>query len=182
MSSGGEKPADKGDAGSRVLVGRISAAQGLRGEVRITSFTAIPEDIAAYGPLTDSAGRGVTIESLRVIKGSVLAARLAGIADRSAAEALKGVTLYVEKTRLPAADDDEWYYDDLVGLRAEDGDGTRIGDVMAVHNYGAGDLLEVRLSDGQTALVPFTETAVPHVDVQAGRIVVILPLVEDQPD
>jgi 16S rRNA processing protein RimM len=184
MGNGRDKTADKVNAAARVLVGRISAAQGLRGEVRIASFTEIPEHIAAYGPLTDRTGRGVTIEALRVIKGSVLAARLAGVADRSAAEALKGVELYVEKSRLPAADDDEWYYDDLVGLRADGADGSALGKVVAVQNYGAGDLLEIRLADGgRTVLVPFTQAAVPEIDAKAGRIVVILPEeIEDRPD
>ena len=178
-----EKAGLQDESAGLVLLGRINAAQGLRGEVRITSFTESPESITAYGPLTDQHGRRFTIESLRVIKGSVLAARLAGVADRSAAEKLKGVELYAEKNRLPAAEDNEWYYDDLVGLLAEGEDSEEIGEVVAVQNYGAGDLLEIRLKDSrQTLLVPFTEAAVPKVDVKAGRIVVIPPEFEEPSD
>jgi 16S rRNA processing protein RimM len=169
------------DAGL-VLLGRINSAQGLRGEVRITSFTENPESIGAYGPLIDQKGRSFTIDTLRVIKGSVLAVKLAGVADRTAAEALKGTELYVEKSRLPEAAEDEWYYDDLVGLKANAPDGEEIGEIVAVLNYGAGDLLEIRLSgSGQTAFVPFTQAAVPEVDVKAGRVVVIMPVEIDGP-
>ena len=180
MNKRAGKPAGRAGREELVLLGRIKAAQGLGGEVRITSFTESPQNIAAYGPLIDKQGRIFTIEALRVIKGSVLAARLAGVGDRSSAEALKGVELYVEKSRLPDAEDDEWYHDDLLGLRAEAQDGTEIGEVVAVQNYGAGDILEIRLTGSRdTALVPFTEQAVPKVDVKAGRIVVILPEFED---
>ena len=183
MTKRSGKPADKNDGTGPVLLGRINAAQGLRGEVRVTSFTESPENIAAYGPLTDQNGRSFIIEALRVIKGSVLAVQLAGVRDRSSAEVLKGVELYVEKSRLPAAEENEWYHDDLLGLRAEGEDGVEIGEVVAVQNYGAGDLLEIRLRDGrQTALVPFTEVAVPKIDVKAGRVVVILPEFEDPSD
>jgi 16S rRNA processing protein RimM len=182
MTSPKKTGSQNGRAGL-VLLGRIKAAQGLRGEVRITSFTELPESIAAYGPLTDQAGRQFTIESLRVIKGSVLAARLSGVDDRSAAEALKGTELYVDKAKLPATEEDEWYYDDLVGLTAEAEDGVEIGKVIAVQNYGAGDLLEIRLKDSrQTTFVPFTETAVPKVDLAGGRVVVVLPELEEPPE
>ena len=183
MTKRSGKPADKTDGTVLVLLGRINAAQGLRGEVRVTSFTENPENIAAYGPLTDQSGRSFTIEALRVIKGSVLAVQLAGMSDRASAEALKGVELYVEKSRLPAAEENEWYHDDLLGLRAVGEDGLEIGEVVAIQNYGAGDLLEIRLKGSrQTSLVPFTETAVPKVDVKAGCVVVILPEFEDPSD
>ncbi len=176
MSKRAKSPANDHAGADLVLLGRISAAQGLRGEVRITSFTEDPENITAYGRLTDQAGRSFIIESLRVIKGSVLAARLTGVADRTSAEKLKGTELYVEKARLPETDEDEWYWDDLVGLRAETADGETLGEIAAVQNYGAGDLLEIRLKDSrETVLLPFTESAVPEVNVQGGRVVVILP-------
>jgi 16S rRNA processing protein RimM len=171
-----EKTGRRDEGAGLVLLGRINSAQGLRGEVRVTSYTARPEDIAAYGPFTDQKGRSFTVEGLRVIKGSVLAIRLAGIADRTAAEALKGAELYVKKARLPETAENEWYYDDLVGLRAVALDGEEIGEVVAVQNYGAGDLLEIRLKDSrQTAFVPFTEEAAPDVDVKSGHITVIMP-------
>lgn len=172
-----EKAGRGNERAGLVLLGRINSAQGLRGEVRVTSYTARPEDIVAYGPLTDQKGRAFTVEEMRVIKGSVLAVRLAGVADRTAAEALKGTELYVEKARLPETAGDEWYYDDLVGLIAVAPDGAEIGDVVAVQNYGAGDLLEIRLKDSrQTAFVPFTAEAAPDVDVKAGRITVVMPV------
>ena len=171
-----EKTGHRDGQAGLVLLGRINSAQGLRGEVRVTSYTARAEDIAAYGPLTDQKGRAFTIEEMRVIKGSVLAVRLAGVADRTAAEALKGTELYVEKARLPEAAEDEWYYDDLVGLKAVAPGGAEIGEVVAVLNYGAGDLLEIRLKDSpQTAFVPFTEEAAPDVDVKSGYITLIMP-------
>jgi 16S rRNA processing protein RimM len=176
MTARAKPPAGGDAAASLVLLGRINAAQGLRGEVRIISFTEDPESIAAYGPLTDGEGRSFTIESLRVIKSSVLAVRLSGVADRTAAEKLKGTGLFVEKTRLPPAGENEWYYDDLVGLMAVGPGGEAIGEVAAVQNYGAGDLLEIRREGSKGALlIPFTETAVPEVDRAGGRVVVILP-------
>ena len=166
-----------------VLLGRIGAAQGLRGEVRIATFTESPENIAAYGPLVDAGGRSFTIESVRPLKGAVVVARLAGVGDRTAAEALNGVELHVEKTRLPPPDDNEWYYDDLIGLKAVAPDGTEIGEIGAVQNFGAGDLLEIRLAGvgGQMVFVPFTEAAVPVVDIKAARVVVIMPEEIDEP-
>jgi len=182
MNKRAKTPADDAAGASLVLLGRVSAAQGLRGEVRVTSFTEDPESIAAYGPLTDQTGRSFTIESLRVIKGGVLAVRLAGVDDRSTAEKLKGTELYVDKARLPATDDNEWYWDDLIGLRAQSPGGEEVGEIVAVQNYGAGDLLEIRPAGSrQTMLVPFTEAAVPGVDVAHGRVTVILPEEFDEP-
>jgi 16S rRNA processing protein RimM len=176
MTKRARPPAGNEASVSLVLLGRINAAQGLRGEVRITSFTEDPESIVGYGSLTDGEGRSFTIESLRVIKGSVLAARLSGVADRTAAEKLKGTELFVDKALLPPAGENEWYYDDLVGLKAETPDGEVIGDIAAVQNYGAGDLLEIRSRGSkETLLIPFTETTVPKVDVAGGRVVVVLP-------
>ncbi len=167
--SGGPEPS----RGDMVLLGRITGAQGLKGEVRITTFTEAPENITAYGPLTAGDGRIFQIEDLRFIKGAAVAARLTGIADRTAAEALRGVDLYVSRDGLPAPDENEWYYDDLVGLAAVSPEGAEIGEVIAVQNYGAGDLLEIRQPDArQTLLVAFTKKAVPVVDTAARRIVV----------
>ena len=182
MNKRAKPPVDDRAGAPLVLLGRISAAQGLRGEVRVVSFTEDPESITAYGPLTDQTGRGFTIESLRVIKGGVLAVQLSGVTDRTSAEKLKGTELYAEKARLPATDENEWYWDDLVGLRAESAEGEEIGQIAAVQNYGAGDLLEIRLKDSrETVLLPFTESVVPEVNVKAGRLVVILPEASDEP-
>jgi 16S rRNA processing protein RimM len=171
-----DKPDDATGEGDLVLLGRISGAHGIRGDVKITSFTAVPEDIAAYGPLTDGKGSNFTIERLRPLKGMGIAAQLRGIADRNAAEALKGVELYVARSKLPEPDEDEWYYSDLVGLAAVNGDGDTVGEVVAVQDFGAGDLLEIRQpGERHTLLLPFTRASVPVVDVKAGRVVIVPP-------
>jgi 16S rRNA processing protein RimM len=165
------------DKDRRVLLGRIGAAHGVRGDVLVESYTAEPQDIAAYGPLeTEDGTRRFELKVVRPTAKGVVA-RIAGIADRNAAEALRGIALYVERGRLPASADGEFYHADLVGLRAEDGEGRTIGTIVAVVNYGAGDLLEVRL-EGQrkTELVPFANAFVPTVDIDGGRVVVLLPL------
>ena len=164
--------------GERILVGRIAGAHGICGEVLIKAFTERPEDIAAYGPLDDGGGRTVEIETARVTPRGVVA-RIAGIADRSAAEALKGAALYVDRDRLPAPAEGEFYHADLIGLAAVDFQGHPLGEIVGVHNYGAGDLLELRLAAaGKTELIPFTEAFVPEVNLPARRVVVLLPAVE----
>ncbi|MCZ7593896.1 MAG: ribosome maturation factor RimM [Hyphomicrobium sp.] len=169
----------------RILLGRILAAHGIRGDVVIDSYTGNPEDIAAYGPLaTEDGSRQFDISVVRATPKGVIA-RVAGVADRNGAEALKGTALYALRTQLPTTGEGEYYYADLVGLRAEDTNGERIGTVVAVQNYGAGDLLELRL-EGQhtTELVPFIDAFVPIVDVAAGRVVVAMPVSapEDEDD
>jgi 16S rRNA processing protein RimM len=160
----------------RILLGRIAGAHGIRGEVIIHAFTQPPENVAAYGPLSDEAGtRTFKIKIVHVTAKGVVA-RLAGVADRTAAEVLKGIDLYVERGRLPAAAEGEYYHADLIGLAAVDSQGNRIGEIVAVPNYGAGDLLEIRLAGrAQTELIPFTDTYVPEVDIAAKRVVVVLP-------
>lgn len=168
----------------RILLGRIVGAHGIRGEVIIHAYTTAPEGIAAYGPLSDESGtRSFQIASARgTTKGVV--ARIKGIVDRNAAEALKGVALYVDRARLPAAGTDEFYLADLIGLAAVDPAGEAVGCIVGVPNYGAGDLLEIRRTgSSQTELIPFTEAYVPQVDIAAGRVVVILPTYTgDAPD
>ena len=160
---------------ARILLGRIAGAHGTRGDVVIQTYTAAPEDIGAYGPLSDAAGtRTFEIESVRKTSKGVVA-QIAGVADRTAAEALKGVELYVDRDRLPAATEGEFYHADLIGLSAVDPSGNAIGQIVAVANYGAGDLLEIRLASGKIELIPFTEAFVPEVDIAAKRAVVIVP-------
>jgi 16S rRNA processing protein RimM len=168
------KPAQ--EQGKRVLLGRIAGAHGIRGEVLIKTFTAAPEGIAAYGPLSDAGGaRSFSFESARPTPKGVVA-RLVGVADRNAAEALKGTELYIERERLPAAAEGEFYHADLVGLDAVEPAGKPLGSIVGVHNFGAGDLLEIRLAaSGKTELVPFTDDAVPEVDIAGRRVVVVLP-------
>lgn len=165
-------------AQNRILMGKIGAAHGIRGEVRITTFTGEPEAIADYGPLdTDRPGVTVIIEAARMSK-TVLIARLKGVRDRNSAEALNGVSLYVERSRLPEPeDDDDFYHADLIGLDARLDSGVSIGTVSALPNFGAGDLLEVRdPRSGDTFLYPFTKAVVPIIRVAEGYLVITPPL------
>jgi 16S rRNA processing protein RimM len=170
----------KAKAPSRVLLGQVTGAHGIRGEVLIRTYTAAPEGIAAYGPLSDAAGaRQFRIAVVRVTAKGVVA-RIGGVADRTAAEALRGTALYVGRDRLPAAAEGEFYHADLIGLAAVAPDGGAIGEVVAVQNFGGGDLIEVRIAgSGATELVPFTDAFVPEVDLDGRRIVVVLPVEED---
>jgi len=163
-------------AGARICLGQIGAAHGLRGEVRLRSFTAEPEAIAGYGPLETEDGRIFEIESLRPAKDHFVAT-FVGIRGRNAAETLVNIKLYVPRERLPEPDaDDEFYHADLVGLAVVDRAGLEIGSVVAVHNFGAGDLIELRLNTcDKTELVPFDDATVPEIDLAAGRLVVELP-------
>jgi len=160
--------------GSRICLGQIGAAHGTTGEVRLRSFTSEPQAIAGYGPLETEDGRVLTIESMRPAKDHFVA-RISGIADRNAAERLTNARLYVPRDRLPPTDGaDEFYHADLVGLSVVDAAGENFGTVIAVHNFGAGDLIEVQLNGvSQTELVPFDATHVPAVDIAARKIVVL---------
>ena len=159
---------------TRVLVGVIGAPQGVKGELRIKSFTGEPRDIGAYGPLTTGNGsRAFTLLSLRPLKGDMVVARIAGIDDRDAAAALTHTELFVPRDRLPPPGPDEFYHVDLIGLAAEDEEGVPLGRVRAIENHGAGDIVEiVPAAGGETLLVPFTLAFVPTIDFEAGRLVV----------
>jgi len=163
-------------ADDRVCVARIGAAHGTGGEVRLWSFTADPQAIGSYGALETADGtRRLEIEALRPGK-AFLVARFKNVADRSAAERLCNIDLYVPRARLPAPDEDEFYHADLIGLDAVDLAGKGLGSVIAVHNFGAGDLLEIAPpTGGDTVLMPFTAAAVPEVEIAAGRIVLDPP-------
>ena len=159
----------------RICVAQIGAAHGIRGEVRLWSFTEDPMAIKAYGPLESEDGtRRFTIDALRPAKDHFVA-RLAGVPDRDAAEKLTNIKLYVSRDRLPPVEDDEtFYHADLIGLAAVAPDGAALGIVTAIHNFGAGDLVEIKPADGgEPLLVPFTEAAVPEIDIAAGRIVIV---------
>jgi 16S rRNA processing protein RimM len=169
---------------ARVCLGIITAAHGVKGMVRVKSFAAEPESFTRYGPLEDEAGRGVALELVGAAKG-VLLARVTGTADRDAADRLRGTRLYLPRAALPAPGDDEYYHADLLGLAVELGDGTVLGRVRAVHDFGAGDAIEVERAAGGTVLLPFTRAAVPVVDLAGGRLVVEPPaglLEPAQPD
>jgi len=160
----------------RVLVGAIAGAHGVRGQLRIKSFTDDPAAVAAYGPVSDESGqRQFKLIVTGQAKGGVIA-RIDGIADRSAAEALRGLRLYVDRAVLPPPASGEYYRIDLIGLRAELADGSLYGRIANVEDYGAGDILEIARADGTTELLPFSDRTVPLVDLAAGRAVVDPPV------
>jgi len=167
-----------------VLLGVFGAAQGVRGEVRIKSFTDDPRAIGGYGPLTDRTGkRAFVIEALRPLRDDMLVARLTGVATRDAAEALTGLEIFAPRERLPPPGADEFYYDDLIGLAAVTRAGDSLGRVVGLNNYGAGDILEIAPEGGgETLLLAFTKAVAVEIDFTAGRIVVEPPLVIDAED
>lgn len=159
-------------ATDRVCVGAISGAFGVHGEVRLKSFCAQPEAIAAYAPLyTEDGSRSFTLRLTRPVTGG-LGARLSGVSTKEQADALKGVTLWADRDKLPNLPDDEYYYADLIGLQVFDTGGTPLGRITAVHNHGAGDFLEIGGPGRKSALLlPFTRATVPTVDLTAGRVI-----------
>jgi 16S rRNA processing protein RimM len=160
---------------ARVCLGAIAGAHGVRGLVKIKSFTQDPADLTAYGPLGDEAGqRHFEIAVTGEAKGLLLA-RIAGVADREAAQALRGVRLYVPRAALPEPEAEEFYRADLIGLAVEDPQGRPLGRVVAVENYGAGDYLEIARPDGEPLLISFTKAVVPLIDLAGGRVVVDPP-------
>ncbi len=161
----------------RVCLGRAIGARGLKGEVRIKTFTEDPLAIGAYGPLQDEARtRQFEISNVKTAKDGVVA-RLKGISTREQADALKGVEFFVDRDRLPDVEDDStFYFEDLIGLVAINENGSALGQVVAVQNFGAGDLLEVRpATGGATVLVPFTREIVPDIDKEAGWLLMLAP-------
>lgn len=162
--------------GPRVRVGVIAGVHGVRGAVRIKSFTEEPADIGFYSPVENEVGSvKFRLKVTGEVKGLVIAT-LDGVADRDAAEALKGTELWVARERLPRLAEDEFLYSDLIGLVVEGVDGKRLGTVKAVADYGAGDVLDIRLEPKGDMMVPFTKDSVPEVDVPGGRLVVIPPV------
>jgi len=158
-------------------MGVVGAAHGVRGAIRIKSFTDVPEAIANYGALEDESGaRGFTLRVVGTAKGDgMVIAELSGIVNRDQAEALRGLRLYAPRAVLPATTDDEFYHADLVGLAAVLEDGSELGRIIAVHDFGAGDVIEIERVEGQPVLMPFTRAAVPVVDIAGGRVVVAPP-------
>lgn len=154
-----------------VCLGVITKPKGVRGAVRITTFTARPGDITAYGPVHDRPdGPAVPLALGEIHKDSVVAT-IAGVTDREAAEAWRDTRLYVPRSALPGPAEDEYYHADLIGLRVELADGSALGTVRAVHNFGAGDILDVARADGAAQMLPFTRAEVPEVDIAGGRLV-----------
>ena len=167
----------------RLCVGVIAGAHGVRGLVKIKSFTEDPAKLTAYGALTDESGARRYQVALTGRAKGVLLARIEGVGDRDAARALSGARLYIARAALPEPEDEEYYHADLIGLAVEDRAGAPLGRVAAVQNFGAGDILEIERPDQGTLLVPFTKAAVPLVDPAGGRVVVEPPEeTEVQPD
>ncbi|MFG1480222.1 ribosome maturation factor RimM [Xanthobacter sp. V4C-4] len=170
----------------RILIARIGAPHGVKGEVRLFIFAEDPGAVLDYAPLTDAAGRrSFAITTLRPAKDHFVA-RLKGVDDRNAAELLTNVDLYVPREALPAPEDeDTFYHADLIGLRVESEAGAAIGTVIALHDFGAGDVLEyapVEAARGRTLMVPFTRVAVPVVDVAGGRVVMAADFIDIAPE
>ena len=163
------------DKGAQVLVGQIGAPHGVRGAVRLRPFTEDAQSLVDYGPLRTEQGDAVTVHSMTPAK-NIFIATLVGVDSREAAEKLRNARLYVPRERLPEPEDEEWYHVDLIGLAVQNTQGGEIGTVAAVHDHGAGDLLEIRLAGGsRTALVPFTREVVPIVEIAVGRLVIDPP-------
>jgi 16S rRNA processing protein RimM len=161
---------------TRVCVARIGAAHGLKGEVRLWPFTQDPLAIRSYGPLeTRDGARRFTIESLRAAKDHFIA-KLSGVGDRDAAEALNNAELFIPRDRLPPVERDEFYHADLIGLDVVDQSGAQIGTVHALYNFGAGDIIEVMpVGTGQPVMFAFNEITVPKIDLAAKQIVIVPP-------
>src|SRR5690606_1961556 len=161
---------------TRILMGRIGAAHGIKGEVRITAFTQDPLALADYDPLqTDSNGVTVSIVRARLAK-NVVIATLKGVTDRNAAEKLNGVSLYVDRERLQEPDEDEFYYTDLIGLEVRQPDGSVLGTITAIANFGSDDLLDVKLAETKRSVyLPFTKAVVPQIHVAEGYVVALPP-------
>ncbi len=171
-----------------ILLGTIGAAHGIKGQVRIATHTQDPEAFGSYGPLsTDRDGLVVTLNKVRLHK-NVVVAHIKGVSDRTAAEQLNGVNLYVERSKLPDPDDeDDFYHADLLGLEVRLDTGVVLGKVSALPNFGAGDLIEIRdPQSGDTYLYPFTKAVVPHVNISEGYLTIVVPLDapegEEEPD
>ncbi len=167
-----------------VCVARIGAAHGVRGQVKLWTFTEDPFAVKQYGPLVTKDGtRRFEVTGAREAKGH-LVATLKGIATRDEAERLNGLELYVPREKLPETDDDEYYHADLIGLAAVTSGGEPLGRVVAIHNFGAGDIIEIAPPKGATMLLPFSNAVVPTVDIAGGRVVIDLPaeIEGDSPD
>ena len=159
----------------KICVARIGAAHGVRGAVKLWTFTEDPFAVTRYGPLaTKDGARAFEVAHAREGKGH-LVATLNGVTTRNDAERLNGIELYVAREKLPATDDDEYYHADLIGLAAVTSADEPLGKVIAIHNFGAGDIIEIAPPSGPTLMLPFSNAVVPTVDVAAGRVVIELP-------
>ena len=158
-----------------IYVARIGAAHGVRGAVKLWTFTEDPLAVTQYGPLaTKDGARSFEVATAREAKGH-LVATLKGVATREDAERLNGVELYIAREKLPVTGENEYYHADLIGLAAVTAANQSLGRVIAIHNFGAGDIIEIAPPQGATMLLPFTNAVVPSVDLAGGRVVIELP-------
>ncbi len=158
-----------------ISLATVIGPHGLKGEVRLKLFTDSVDKLSAYGPLRTPDGQALRIQSARDSKAGEAIAAFAEIADRDAAESLRGKDLMISREALPETDSNEYYHTDLVGLRADDSESRTIGRVRAIHNFGAGDVVEIERPDGDSVLLAFTRENVPLIDLSGGRIVVAVP-------
>jgi len=158
-----------------ICVARIGAAHGVRGEVRLWPFTEDPMAVIDYGTLSTKDGaRQFEVVRARIAKDHLVAV-LKGITTREDAERINGLELYIDRDKLPETEEGEYYHADLIGLRAVDPAGGAIGRVVAIHNFGAGDIIEIAPPQGPTLLLPFTDAVVPTVDLAEGQVVIVMP-------
>ena len=163
-----------------VLLAAVIGAQGLKGEVKVKTFTATPQALSRYGILHTKDGRKLAVTAFRPAKQGEAVLAFEGVRDRNAAEALKGTELFVERASLPEPSEDEFYHADLIGLEARDHEGRTLGKVIALHNFGASDVIELERSDGDSVHLAFTKETVPVINIADGFIVVAVP--EDDED
>lgn len=160
---------------SNVLLAAVMGAQGLKGEVKVKTFTENPDALRAYGVLHDAKGQRYEITAFRPAKPGEAVIAFKGVADRNAAEALRGTELFVTRDALPATGEDEFYHADLIGLEAFDNEGRMVGKVAAIHNFGASDVIEIIRADGDGVMLAFTRETVPVIDIAGGRIEIAVP-------
>jgi len=158
-----------------VLLGVVTGVQGLKGEVRVKTFTETPERLGGYGSLHTPEGRKLEVAALRLSKRDGAIIRFKGVDDRDSAERLVNAKLLIDRSALPTTAADEFYHADLIGLRAQDGEGRLLGGVRAIHNFGAGDVIEIERLGGGTLLLPFSRDFVPKIDFANGCVTVAEP-------
>ncbi|WP_316858346.1 ribosome maturation factor RimM [uncultured Cohaesibacter sp.] len=169
MAKQGSEPKDK------ICIAQIGAAHGVRGEVRLKLFSDDPDAFFQYGPLENADGsRRFEIQSARLSK-TVYVCRIKGLNDRNEAESLNGVRLYVDRDKLPELEEEEFYHSDLIGLEARLEDGTSLGSIVAIQDFGAGDMLDVMPARGKGYYIPFTREAVPEIHVSEGYVLIVPP-------
>jgi 16S rRNA processing protein RimM len=159
-----------------ILLAVVVGAQGLGGDVRVKTFTEAPQRLADYGPLRTAEGRELEIVAVRMAKADTIVVRFKGVDDRSAAESLASTKLFVSRSALPVTEPDEFYHTDLIGLRAQDHEGRVLGEIRAIHNFGAGDVIEILRDDKSTLLLPFSKAFVPQIDLANGYATVSEPI------